>query len=138
MPLRLAKVLLRIGHPPVLSVDLRLELPDPGIALEHANAANAETQRNIKLIQNNIRGSCSTTILISALSFSLLMFSLAGVQAKFEEESRAKAAAQDNLIANERRAHSNANSLEEAIFFFLTFLYLLILHFLIFAHLFNI
>merc|ERR1719243_169701 len=68
---------------------LETDVIDLGIALEHANAANAETQRNIKLIQNNIRG----------------------VQAKFEEESRTKAAAQDNLIANERRAHSNANSL---------------------------
>ena len=94
---------------------LETDVIDLGIALEHANAANAETQRNIKLIQNNIRGSCSTTILTSALSFLLLIISLAGVQAKFEEESRAKAAAQDNLIANERRAHSNANSLEEAI-----------------------
>ena len=35
MPLGLAKVLLRIGHPPVLSVDLRLELPDPGLHLRH-------------------------------------------------------------------------------------------------------
>ena len=97
---------------------LETDVIDLGIALEHANAANAETQRNIKLIQNNIRGSCSTTILTSALLLSLLIFALVGVQAKFEEESRAKAAAQDNLIANERRAHSNANSLEEAICFF--------------------
>ena len=71
---------------------LETDVIDLGIALEHANAANAESQRNIKLIQNNIRG----------------------VQMKFEDESRAKAAAQDNLIANERRAHSNQNALEEA------------------------
>merc|ERR1712013_558454 len=66
------------------------DVVDLGVALEHANAANAETQRNIQLVQNNIRN----------------------VQAKFEEESRAKAAAQDNLIAADRRA--NQNALEEA------------------------
>merc|ERR1712192_107621 len=71
---------------------LETDVIDLGIALEHANAANAESQRNIKLIQNNIRG----------------------VQMKFEDESRAKTAAQDNLIANERRAHSNQNALEES------------------------
>merc|ERR1719266_612217 len=42
---------------------------DLGVALEHANAANAESQRNINLIQNNIRN----------------------VQKRFEEESRANA-----------------------------------------------
>merc|ERR1740131_86771 len=65
---------------------------DNDVVLEHANAANAETQRNIQLVQNNIRN----------------------VQAKFEEESRAKAAAQDNLIAADRRANANQNALEEA------------------------
>merc|ERR1711990_409893 len=65
---------------------------DLGIALEHANAANAESQRNISLIQGNIRN----------------------VQKRFEEESRAKAAATDNLIAADRRANANQNSLEEA------------------------
>merc|ERR1712200_366218 len=68
------------------------DVVDLGVALEHANAANAETQRNIQLLQNNIRN----------------------VQAKFEEESRAKAAAQDNLIAADRRANANQNALEEA------------------------
>ena len=58
---------------------LETDVIDLGIALEHANAANAETQRNIKMIQNNIRGSCSTTILISAFSFSLLIISLSQV-----------------------------------------------------------
>ena len=53
---------------------------DLGVALEHANAANAESQRNINLIQNNIRG----------------------VQKRFEEESRAKAVATDNLISADR------------------------------------
>merc|ERR1712128_29003 len=59
--------------------------------LEHANAANAESQRNIQLLQNNIRS----------------------MQAKFEEENRAKAVAQDNLIAADRRANANQNALEE-------------------------
>merc|ERR1719394_346858 len=68
------------------------DVVDLGVALEHANAANAETQRNIQLVQNNIRN----------------------VQAKFEEESRAKAAAQDNLIAADRRANANQNALGEA------------------------
>merc|ERR1712117_945707 len=58
---------------------------DLGIALEHANAANAESQRNISLIQGNIRS----------------------VQKRFEEESRAKAAATDSLISADRRADTN-------------------------------
>merc|ERR1711890_9558 len=36
------------------------------------------------------------------------------VQSKYEEEVRAKAVAQDNLISAERRANSNQNALEEA------------------------
>merc|ERR1719228_1205688 len=36
------------------------------------------------------------------------------VQARFEDESRAKSAAQDNLIAADRRANANQNALEEA------------------------
>merc|ERR1712080_14140 len=71
---------------------LDTDVIDLGVALEHANAANAESQRNIKLIQGNIRA----------------------VQAKFEEETRAKAVAQDNLLAADRRANSNQNALEEA------------------------
>merc|ERR1712107_124416 len=42
------------------------DVVDLGVALEHANAANAETQRNIQLVQNNIRN----------------------VQAKFEEKAQ--------------------------------------------------
>merc|ERR1719397_1587567 len=64
---------------------------DLGIALEHANAANAENQRNIKRIQTNIRE----------------------IQAKYEDEVRAKAVAQDILIAAERKANANQNALEE-------------------------
>merc|ERR1712112_336432 len=65
---------------------------DLGVALEHANAANAESQRNIRLIQDNIRN----------------------VQKRFVDEVRAKAVATDNLLAADRRCNSNQNALEEA------------------------
>merc|ERR1719435_419462 len=71
---------------------LENDVLDLGIALEHANAANSESQRNIQRIHTNIRE----------------------VQAKFEDEIRAKTAAQDALIAAERRANANQNALEEA------------------------
>merc|ERR1712215_459684 len=71
---------------------LDADVIDLGVALEHANAANAESQRNIKFIQENIRK----------------------VQSRLEEESRAKAVAQDNLLAADRRCNSNQNALEEA------------------------
>merc|ERR1719297_798537 len=71
---------------------LESDVCDLGVALEHANAANAESQRNIKRIQTTIRE----------------------VQAKYEEEVRAKTAAQDALIAAERRVNANQNALEEA------------------------
>merc|ERR1712123_446148 len=70
---------------------LESDVIDLGVALEHANAANAESQRNIKRIQNNIRE----------------------IQANMKEENRAKAIAQDNLIAADRRANANQNALEE-------------------------
>merc|ERR550539_1271319 len=65
---------------------------DLGIALEHAKAANAESQRNIKRIQTTVRE----------------------IQAKYEDEARAKAAATDSLISADRRANANQNALEEA------------------------
>merc|ERR1719230_180082 len=71
---------------------LESDVVDLGVALEHANAANAESQRNIKRIQTTMRE----------------------VQAKYEEEVRAKTAAQDALIAAERRVNANQNALEEA------------------------
>merc|ERR1719481_2371546 len=71
---------------------LDADVIDLGVALEHANAANAESQRKISLIQNNIRS----------------------IQQRFEEESRAKAVANDNLISADRRANANQNALEEA------------------------
>merc|ERR1711862_60064 len=71
---------------------LDTDVVDLGVALEHANAANAESQRNIKLIQDNIRN----------------------VQKRLEDECRAKAVATDNLLAADRRCNSNQNALEEA------------------------
>merc|ERR1719517_162603 len=71
---------------------LESDVVDLGVALEHANAANAESQRNIKRIQTTMRE----------------------VQGKYEEEVRAKTAAQDALIAAERRVNANQNALEEA------------------------
>merc|ERR1712198_302846 len=68
------------------------DVVDLGVALEHANAANADSQRNIHRIQTNIRE----------------------IQAKFEDEVRGKTAAQDCLIAAERRANANQNALEES------------------------
>merc|ERR1711878_54636 len=67
---------------------LETDVVDLGVALEHANAANAESQRNIKRIQATIRE----------------------VQAKYEDEVRAKSAAQDALIAAERRVNANQNA----------------------------
>merc|ERR1711935_734590 len=62
------------------------------VALEHANAANQETQRSIKKYHESIRGQ----------------------QASLEEEQRAKDHARDDLLAAERRANTNQNALEEA------------------------
>merc|ERR1712002_48744 len=63
------------GKVEALRMKLDSDVVDLGVALEHANAANAESQRQISLIQNNIRS----------------------IQQRFEEESRAKAVANDNL-----------------------------------------
>merc|ERR1712003_37379 len=71
---------------------LETDVVDLGVALEHANAANSESQKNIKRIQTVIRE----------------------VQAKYEDEVRAKSAAQDALIAADRRVNANQNALEEA------------------------
>merc|ERR1711884_690981 len=82
------------GKVEVLRMKKKLEtdVVDLGVALEHANAANSESQRNIKRIQTVIRE----------------------VQAKYEDEVRAKSAAQDALIAADRRVNANQNALEEA------------------------
>merc|ERR1712152_113437 len=71
---------------------LEADVLDLHTALEHANAANAESQRQIKVVQQRLRE----------------------VQARFEEETRAKSIAQDNLIAADRRCNANQNALEEA------------------------
>merc|ERR1711876_89011 len=60
--------------------------------LEHANAANAETQRNIKTYQLGLREA----------------------QAKLEGEQLAKEKAHDALIVADRKCNSNQNALEEA------------------------
>merc|ERR1712088_5256 len=71
---------------------LEADVIDLHTALEHANAANAESQRQIKVIQTTVRE----------------------IQAKYEDEVRAKSAAQDALIAADRRVNANQNALEEA------------------------
>merc|ERR1712165_527602 len=60
--------------------------------LEHANAANAETHRNIKTYQLGLREA----------------------QSKLEGEQLSKEKAHDELINAERKANSNQNALEEA------------------------
>ena len=62
------------------------------MALDHVNAASIENQKVIKRYHQNIRD----------------------LQGKFEDEQRAKETVRDILIANERRAHSTQNALEEA------------------------
>merc|ERR1739844_656704 len=61
-------------------------------ALEHANAANQETQKTIKQYHQKIREA----------------------QAKLEDEQRNKEVIRDAFLANERRANSAQNALEEA------------------------
>ena len=61
-------------------------------SLEHANAANAETQRNIKTYQLGLREA----------------------QSRLEGEQLAKEKAHDALIVADRKCNSNQNALEEA------------------------
>merc|ERR1711982_303344 len=61
-------------------------------ALEHANAANQDTQKAIKKYHQNIREA----------------------QAKLEDEQRTKEVVRDALLSNERRANAAQNALEEA------------------------
>ena len=67
---------------------LEADVMDLGIALEHASAANTESQKNIMFIHH--------------------------AQVRFEEENRAKAIARDNLIAADRRCNANQNALKES------------------------
>jgi myosin heavy chain 6/7 len=68
------------------------DVVDLDCSLEHANAANAETQRTIKSYQLSLREA----------------------QAKLESEQIAKESAHDALINADRKANSNQNALEEA------------------------
>merc|ERR1712241_1336138 len=71
---------------------LETDVLDLETSLEHANAANGETQKVIKKYQLNLRET----------------------QVKLEEASHAKEVAHDNLLAADRKAHANQNALEEA------------------------
>merc|ERR1712152_52170 len=61
-------------------------------ALEHANAANQDTQKSIKKYHQSIREA----------------------QTKLEDEQRTKEVVRDSLLGAERRANSCQNALEEA------------------------
>merc|ERR1711909_233006 len=71
---------------------LDTDVIDLGVALEHANAANIETQKGIKRYHQQIRD----------------------IQCKLEDEQRAKEVCRDQFIAADRRAHSMQNALEES------------------------
>merc|ERR1712025_415008 len=71
---------------------LETDVLDLDCNLEHANAANAETQRTIKNYQLSLREA----------------------QSKLEEQQRAKEHGHDELINAERKANSNQNALEES------------------------
>merc|ERR1711997_1228564 len=70
---------------------LEADVTELETSLEHANAANVETQKSIKNYHLKIRE----------------------VQTKLEDEQRAKEVSRDQLIASERRAHTVQNALEE-------------------------
>merc|ERR1712150_180045 len=71
---------------------LEADVSELEVSLEHANAANQETQKVIKGYHQRIRDG----------------------QANLENESRAKDVARDNLLAAERKANTTQNALEEA------------------------
>merc|ERR1712102_256182 len=71
---------------------LEADVSELETSLEHANAANQETQKAIKKYHQNIRES----------------------QQRLEDEQRTKEVVRDNLLGAERRANSNQNALEEA------------------------
>ena len=82
------------GKAEALRMKKKLEgdILDLDCSLEHANAANADTQRTIKTYQHNLRETV----------------------ARLENEQMAKEQAHDNLIIADRKANSNQNALEEA------------------------
>ena len=71
---------------------LEADVSELDVSLEHANAANQETQRTIKGLHQKIRDQ----------------------QKKLEGEQREKEVCRDNMLASERRAHSLQNALEES------------------------
>lgn len=71
---------------------LESDVAELDVSLEHANAANQETQKTIKGYHQRIREH----------------------QVSLEDEQRAKEVGRDNMLASERRAHSVQNALEEA------------------------
>merc|ERR1712152_30082 len=71
---------------------LESDVSELEMSLEHANAANVETQKSIKSLAAKIREA----------------------QAALEDEQRAKEVCRDHLIASERKAHTTQNALEEA------------------------
>ncbi len=71
---------------------LELDITELESALEHANMANIELQKNVKSYQDKIR---EKTL-------------------QFEDEQRAKDAARDLMLNAERRANTLQNALEEA------------------------
>merc|ERR1740128_752503 len=71
---------------------LETDVLDLEAGLEHANAANAETQKTIQKYSLQVRD----------------------VQAKLDEESHAKSAAHDALVTAERKCNANRNALEES------------------------
>merc|ERR1712241_195668 len=71
---------------------LEADVTELEMSLEHANAANQETQKSIKRYHQQIREA----------------------QAHLEEEQRSKEIVRDQLISADRRANSVQNALEEA------------------------
>jgi myosin heavy chain 6/7 len=71
---------------------LEADVAELDVSLEHANAANIETQKTIKQYHSKIRDA----------------------QAKLEDEQRNKEMVRDAFLANERRANAAQNALEES------------------------
>jgi len=71
---------------------LEVDVVELEMSLEHANAANQETQKSIKRYHQQIRDA----------------------QTKLEDEQRTKEVCRDQLINCERKAHTIQNALEEA------------------------
>ena len=75
-----------------LKKKLESDVLDLETSLDHANAANTETQKSIKKYQLSLRE----------------------LQQRLENAYHAKEVAHDSFISADRRAHANQNALEEA------------------------